>query len=243
MRVCVAAKPRFRKRAAPSSTWLRCDLLRRGARTGLRSSKGGVAAADQIAGRRLGARRHPRQRRRTGLDRDTAMTQALRDDPAREEPILARTPMGRWGEPATWRSGAVPVLARRRFVTGVVLPVDGGYLDRLMKEGRRHDNQDERADAAGDGIQHEIATRRCPTTSASGCRRRTGVWFRPLLLNTVSGSGATCCGCAAPASSAATSIRARPRLRHQGPLALSRARLGGRRRALTSSSRRARSTR
>ncbi len=59
----------------------------------------------------------------------TPLTQALQDDPARSAPILARTPMGRWGTPA---DVAGPVLflasAAARFVTGVVLPVDGGYL-------------------------------------------------------------------------------------------------------------------
>jgi NAD(P)-dependent dehydrogenase (short-subunit alcohol dehydrogenase family) len=59
----------------------------------------------------------------------TALTQPLQDDPARAAPILARTPLGRWGTPD---DVAGPVLflasAAARFVTGVVLPVDGGYL-------------------------------------------------------------------------------------------------------------------
>jgi NAD(P)-dependent dehydrogenase (short-subunit alcohol dehydrogenase family) len=59
----------------------------------------------------------------------TPLTQALQDDPARAAPILARTPLGRWGTPD---DVAGPVLflasAAARFVTGVVLPVDGGYL-------------------------------------------------------------------------------------------------------------------
>ena len=59
----------------------------------------------------------------------TALTQALQDDPARCAPILARTPLGRWGTPADI-TGPVLFLASAaaRFVTGVVLPVDGGYL-------------------------------------------------------------------------------------------------------------------
>ena len=59
----------------------------------------------------------------------TPLTQALQDDPERSKPILARTPMGRWGTPA---DVAGPVLflasAAAQFVTGVILPVDGGYL-------------------------------------------------------------------------------------------------------------------
>lgn len=59
----------------------------------------------------------------------TPLTQALQDDPARSAPILARTPLGRWGTPEDV-AGPVLFLASEgaRFVTGVVLPVDGGYL-------------------------------------------------------------------------------------------------------------------
>lgn len=58
----------------------------------------------------------------------TPLTQALRDDPARSDPILARTPLKRWGSPEDV-AGAVlylcsPVAA---FVTGTTLVVDGGY--------------------------------------------------------------------------------------------------------------------
>jgi NAD(P)-dependent dehydrogenase (short-subunit alcohol dehydrogenase family) len=59
----------------------------------------------------------------------TALTAPLRDDPARDQSIRARTPLGRWGEPGDV-AGAALFLASpaAAFVTGVVLPVDGGYL-------------------------------------------------------------------------------------------------------------------
>ena len=59
----------------------------------------------------------------------TPLTQALQDDPERSAPIIARTPMKRWGVPDDL-VGPVMFLAsaQAKFVTGVVLPVDGGYL-------------------------------------------------------------------------------------------------------------------
>jgi len=59
----------------------------------------------------------------------TPLTQGLQDDAARTAQILARTPLGRWGTPEDI-AGPVLFLAspEARFVTGAVLPVDGGYL-------------------------------------------------------------------------------------------------------------------
>ena len=59
----------------------------------------------------------------------TPLTDALQRDASRSAAILARTPLARWGTPADV-AGAALFLASdlASFVTGVVLPVDGGYL-------------------------------------------------------------------------------------------------------------------
>jgi 2-dehydro-3-deoxy-D-gluconate 5-dehydrogenase len=59
----------------------------------------------------------------------TPLTQALQDDLSRSQPILDRTPMKRWGRPEDI-AGAVVFLCSpaAAFITGTILPVDGGYL-------------------------------------------------------------------------------------------------------------------
>lgn len=59
----------------------------------------------------------------------TRMTESYRDDPAIKSAYLARTPLGRYGEPEDL-VGPVLFLASplSAYVTGVTLPVDGGFL-------------------------------------------------------------------------------------------------------------------
>jgi NAD(P)-dependent dehydrogenase (short-subunit alcohol dehydrogenase family) len=59
----------------------------------------------------------------------TALTQPLRENPEANKAVLDRTPMKRWADPADM-AGPVMFLCSpaAAFVTGAILPVDGGYL-------------------------------------------------------------------------------------------------------------------
>jgi NAD(P)-dependent dehydrogenase (short-subunit alcohol dehydrogenase family) len=59
----------------------------------------------------------------------TPLTEALHNDPERSRPILARTPMARWGTPEEVAAGVVFLASpAARFITGTILAIDGGYL-------------------------------------------------------------------------------------------------------------------
>jgi NAD(P)-dependent dehydrogenase (short-subunit alcohol dehydrogenase family) len=58
----------------------------------------------------------------------TNMTAPVRQDPEAERRVISRTPLGRWGEPADLVGPIVWLSSdSAAFVTGAVLPVDGGY--------------------------------------------------------------------------------------------------------------------
>lgn len=61
----------------------------------------------------------------------TDNTEALRDDEGRSAAILERIPAGRWDEGSDL-AGATVFLASRAsdYVSGIVLPVDGGWMGR-----------------------------------------------------------------------------------------------------------------
>ncbi|GAB4072156.1 2-dehydro-3-deoxy-D-gluconate 5-dehydrogenase KduD [Ancylobacter sonchi] len=62
---------------------------------------------------------------------ETDNTEALRADPVRSRQILERIPAGRWGVPDDLKTAILFLAApASSYVTGTVVPVDGGWLAR-----------------------------------------------------------------------------------------------------------------
>jgi len=129
MRMCTAARAGLKARAGCIvNTASMLSFLGGGLVPGYSASKGGVAQLTKSLAIAYAVDRIRVNAVAPGWIA-TPLTQALQEDPARSDSIVARTPLGRWGTP---EDVAGPVLflasAAARFVTGVVLPVDGGYL-------------------------------------------------------------------------------------------------------------------
>jgi 2-deoxy-D-gluconate 3-dehydrogenase len=65
---------------------------------------------------------------------DTELTrQARKDIPELNDTVIARSPTGRWGQPHELAGSAIFLASPASdFVTGVALPVDGGYSSNLL---------------------------------------------------------------------------------------------------------------
>jgi NAD(P)-dependent dehydrogenase (short-subunit alcohol dehydrogenase family) len=127
MRLCMAAKPLLEKQGGAivntASIW---SFFGGGLVPAYTASKGGVAQLTKA----LAVAWAPQIRVNAIAPGwiETELTKAAQADPARSEAIVARTPFARWGRPDDI-GGAVVFLCSENagFITGTVLPVDGGY--------------------------------------------------------------------------------------------------------------------
>jgi NAD(P)-dependent dehydrogenase (short-subunit alcohol dehydrogenase family) len=127
MRMCMAAKPLLEKqRGAIVNTASIWSFFGGGLTPAYTASKGGVAQLTKA----LAVAWAPAIRVNAIAPGwvETELTKGARADQARSEAIVARTPFGRWGKPEDI-GGAVVFLCSQAagFITGTVLPVDGGY--------------------------------------------------------------------------------------------------------------------
>ncbi|MBO0882459.1 MAG: SDR family oxidoreductase [Mycobacterium sp.] len=129
MRACVRARPRLSESAgciinlASMLSFLGGPLV-----PGYTASKGGVVALTKSLAVGLAADGIRVNALAPGWIA-TELTRDLRADAATDARLLARTPMGRWGTPEDVAAAAVFLASpEARFITGAVLPVDGGYL-------------------------------------------------------------------------------------------------------------------
>ena len=128
MRCCVAAKPLLEKQGGAivntASIWA---FFGGGLTPAYTASKGGVAQLTKALA--VAWAPHIRVNAIAPGWIDTELTKPAQADPARSGAIVGRTPFGRWGKPEDV-GGAVVFLCSEAagFITGTVLPVDGGYM-------------------------------------------------------------------------------------------------------------------
>lgn len=129
MRTCAAARPLLaRTRGCIVNTASMLSFFGGGLVPGYSASKGGIAQLTKSLAIAYAADGIRVNAVAPGWIA-TPLTAALQADPARSDPIVARTPLKRWGTPQDV-ADPVAFLAgdAARFITGIVLPVDGGYL-------------------------------------------------------------------------------------------------------------------
>lgn len=128
MRVCAAARPALAaNKGAIINIASMLSYFGGGLVPGYSASKGGIAQLTKS----LAIAYAPDGIRVNALAPGwiaTALTSGLRDDPARSDTILGRTPMARWGTPDDLIGPALFLASPAAgFVTGTLLNVDGGY--------------------------------------------------------------------------------------------------------------------
>jgi NAD(P)-dependent dehydrogenase (short-subunit alcohol dehydrogenase family) len=129
MRVCAAARPLLaRAGGAIVNTASMLSFFGGGLVPGYSASKGGIAQLTKSLAIAYAAERIRVNAIAPGWIA-TALTEPLQADAARSAAVLARTPLGRWGEPGDVAGPVVFLCSPAAgFITGAVVPVDGGYL-------------------------------------------------------------------------------------------------------------------
>jgi NAD(P)-dependent dehydrogenase (short-subunit alcohol dehydrogenase family) len=128
MRMCVGARPKLAAaRGAIVNTGSMLSFFGGPAIPAYTASKGGVAQLTKA----LAVAWAPEGIRVNAIAPGwiaTELTRSLVEDESRSAAILGRTPMQRWGNPGDVAGAAVFLCSEAaRFITGAILPVDGGY--------------------------------------------------------------------------------------------------------------------
>jgi NAD(P)-dependent dehydrogenase (short-subunit alcohol dehydrogenase family) len=129
MRLCTAARPALAKtEGCIVNTASMFSFFGGGHAPGYTASKGGVAQLTKALAVAYAVDKIRVNAVAPGWIA-TAMTESVRKDAQKSAAILARTPLGRWGDPGNV-ADVVTFLCSpaAAFVTGAIVPVDGGYL-------------------------------------------------------------------------------------------------------------------
>ena len=129
MRVCTAARPRLAvTKGTIVNTASMLSFFGGGLVPGYAASKGGIAQLTKslaIAFAEDGIRVNAIA---PGWI-ETPLTEKLRENPERNEAILSRTALKRWGKPEDLAGGVLYLSSPiSSFVTGTILVIDGGYM-------------------------------------------------------------------------------------------------------------------
>jgi NAD(P)-dependent dehydrogenase (short-subunit alcohol dehydrogenase family) len=129
MRLCAACRPLLAaSNGAILNTASMLSFFGGGLVPGYSASKGGIAQLTKSLAIAYAAQNIRVNALAPGWI-ETPLTAGVREDPARSNAILSRTPMARWGRPDDLVGAALFLTSPLAgFITGTVLPVDGGYL-------------------------------------------------------------------------------------------------------------------